>query len=80
MRQVLEFLGEKWDEAVLSHHARNRRGEQEQVDPAMAHILNPVDQSALGRGQRDMTELDKATFKAEAGALLTELGYADADW
>ena len=46
----------------------------------MKHILEPVDQSALSRWQRDMTELDKAAFKVEAGALLTELGYAQGDW
>lgn len=80
MRQVLAFLGEEWDEAVLSHHTKDRRGEQEQVDPCMAGILKPVNQSALGRWQQEMTSLDKAAFKAEAGALLTELGYAGADW
>jgi glycosyltransferase involved in cell wall biosynthesis len=80
MRQVLAFLGEEWDEAVLSHHTKDRQSEQEQAQPEMQHILKPVDQSALSRWQRDMTELDKAAFKAEAGALLTELGYASADW
>ena len=46
----------------------------------MDHVLAPVDQRGLGRWQHDMTPLDKATFKAEAGALLTALGYARADW
>ena len=78
MRQVLEFVGEEWDEAVLSYQRKDRRGEP--VESSTAHILKPVGQSALGRWQHDMTPCDKATFKAEAGALLTALGYADADW
>jgi glycosyltransferase involved in cell wall biosynthesis len=80
MRRVLQFVGEGWDDAVLSHHTTDRRGEADQADPAMARTLQPVDRSALGRWRRDMTEPDKAAFKAEAGALLTELGYAVADW
>ena len=49
MREVLAFLGEEWDDAVLSHHTKDRQGEQEQSDPAMKHILKPVDHSALSR-------------------------------
>jgi hypothetical protein len=78
MRQILEFLGEEWDDAVLSYQRKDRRGEP--MESSTAGILKPVDQSALGRWQHDMTPRDKATFKAEAGALLTTLGYADADW
>jgi glycosyltransferase involved in cell wall biosynthesis len=78
MRQVLEFLGEEWDDAVLSHHTKDRRGEP--TEPSTEQVSKPMTQTALSRWQRDMTELDKAAFKAEAGALLTELGYADADW
>jgi hypothetical protein len=65
---------------VLAHHTTDRRGEADQADPAKARTLQPVDRSALGRWRCDMTEPDKAAFKAEAGALLTELGYAVADW
>jgi hypothetical protein len=79
MRQVLAFLGEEWDDAVLAHHTKEHRRD-EAWHPSTAQTLKPVDQSALGRWQHDMTPLDKAAFKAEAGALLTTLGYADADW
>lgn len=78
MRRVLAFLGEQWDDAVLSHHTKDRRSEP--VEPSTAQIGEPVNRAALHRWQRDMTEEDKAAFKAEAGALLTELGYAEADW
>jgi glycosyltransferase involved in cell wall biosynthesis len=78
MRQILEFLGEEWDDAVLSHQRKDRGGQP--VESSTTQTLKPVDQSALGRWQHDMTPRDKATFKAVAGALLTTLGYADADW
>jgi hypothetical protein len=78
MRQVLEFVGEEWDEAVLSYQRKDRGGEP--VESSTAQILKPVNQNTVGRWQHDMTPCDKATFKAEAGALLTMLGYADVDW
>ena len=78
MRQVLAFLGEEWDDAVLSHHTKDRKSEP--TESSTTQVSKPITQSALGRWQRDMTERDKADFKAEAGALLTELGYAGAEW
>src|SRR5262249_40155113 len=69
MRQVLAFLGEEWADAVLSHHPKDRAGEL--MEASMRQILRPVNQSALGRWQQDMTPDDKAAFKAEAGPLLT---------
>jgi hypothetical protein len=78
MRQVLAFLGEEWDDAVLSHHTKERPGEL--VEASTLQGLQPVNQAALGRWEHDMTPEDKAAFKAEAGSLLTALGYAPADW
>ena len=78
MRQVLAFVGEEWDDAVLSHHTKDRTGEL--VEASTLQILEPVNQTALARWQQDMTPDDKAVFKAEAGALSTALGYAHADW
>jgi len=78
MRTVLAFLGEEWDEAVLAHHTKERDGEP--VEPSTAQVSQPVSRSSLGRWQHEMSEQDKAAFKHEAGALLTELGYAGVDW
>lgn len=78
MREVLAFLGEEWDEAVLAHHTKNHR--YESTESSTVQARKPLDQSSLGRWQQDMTERDKAEFKAEAGALLTALGYAWPDW
>jgi glycosyltransferase involved in cell wall biosynthesis len=78
MRQVLAFLGEEWDDAVLSHHTKNRPDGV--VEPSTAQVTKPVYHTAVHRWQHDMTEADRAAFKAQAGALLTELGYADAHW
>ena len=80
MRHVLAFLDEEWDEAVLSHHMKDRQGEAGMLDLGQEQAFKPVNQGALSRWQQDMAPLDKAAFKAEAGALLTELGYADGDW
>jgi glycosyltransferase involved in cell wall biosynthesis len=78
MREVLAFIGEEWDDAVLTHHTKDHRSVP--TESSTAQAAKPVTQSALGRWKEDMTERDKAEFKAEAGALLTELGYAGADW
>jgi hypothetical protein len=78
MRQVLAFLGGDWNEAVLSHHTKDRRGDLS--ESSTAQVLRPVNQTALGRWQHDMTPNDKAAFKAEADALLTALGYAPTHW
>jgi hypothetical protein len=78
MRQVLAFVGEDWDDAVLSHHTKDRTGEPPEW--STQQILEPVNQTALSRWQKEMTPEDKATFKVEAGALLTALGYAPVHW
>ncbi|WP_293055025.1 sulfotransferase [Mycobacterium sp.] len=78
MRQVLAFVGEDWDDAVLSHHTKHRPGEV--VEPSTAQVTKPLYHTAVHRWQHDMTEADKAAFKAQAGDLLTELGYADTHW
>ncbi|GFG73626.1 sulfotransferase [Mycobacterium botniense] len=78
MRTVLAFLGEQWDEAVLAHHSKDRSGEP--VEPSTAQVNKPLNHDSLGRWRHDMTEQDKAAFKQEAGELLIELGYAQADW
>jgi hypothetical protein len=78
MRTVLAFLGEQWDEAVLAHHSKDRSGEP--VEPSTAQVNKPLNHDSLGRWRHDMTEQDKAAFKQEAGELLVELGYAQADW
>jgi len=77
LRRVLEFIGEPWDDAVLSYHARDRR--REPLEAGTEQAARPLTDRALGRWKTDMTRLDKAAFKAEAGDLLQALGYAPDD-
>ena len=78
MRQVLDFLGEPWDDAVLSYHTKERSHEPREASTEQA--LQPISSRSIGRWQTELTRLDRAAFKAEAGELLKVLGYAGADW
>lgn len=78
LRQVLDFVGEAWDPAVLDYHTKNR--EQEPFEASTAQANKPVTKRAMGRWRRDMTRLDRIAFQAEAGDLLASLGYAAPDW
>jgi hypothetical protein len=77
MREVLAFLGEAWDPAVLEAHKKDRSHEPRESSTAQA--TKPVYNSAIGRWKKDMSPGDKAAFKAQAGPLLKQLGYAADD-
>ncbi len=78
LREVLNFVGEAWDPAVLDYHQKNR--EDEPIEASTPQIARPVYRSSIGRWKMDMSPADKAAFKAQAGELLAELGYAPAPW
>lgn len=80
MRHLLAFLGEEWDDAVLSHHTKDRSSEAGMTDAGQEQVLQPLNQNALSRWQVDMQPADRAAFQVQAGDLLHELGYADVDW
>ncbi len=77
MRRVLQFLDEPWDDAVLSYHVKNRG--REPLEASTEQAVQPLTSRSVGRWKNDMTKLDKAAFKAEAGELLKALGYAADD-
>jgi hypothetical protein len=77
LREVFAFLGEPWDDAVLSFHARDRGREPQEAGTAQAS--RPLTSRPVGRWKAEMTRLDRAAFKAEAGPLLKALGYAADD-
>jgi protein-tyrosine sulfotransferase len=79
LRDVLAFLDEPWDEAVLTDHAgvASRAG---RVESSTAQVSQPIYRTSIGRWQGEMTDADKAALRREAGALLVELGYAAAEW
>jgi hypothetical protein len=79
MRQVLDFLGEAWDPAILEAHKKDRSHEPH--ESSTDQVTKPVYDTAIGRWKRDMSPADKIAFKAEAGSLLKQLGYAaDDQW
>jgi hypothetical protein len=77
LRSILNYVGEPWDNAVLSYHKKDRS--HEPIEASTRQALQPISTSSQGRWRKQMTEADKQAFKAEAGALLRELGYASSD-
>jgi protein-tyrosine sulfotransferase len=82
-RPVLEglmtFLGERWDEAMLSHAAADSPFRDATRFAQSPEALGAVSTASLGRWQRDLDARDRRIFKRIAGPLLVELGYARDD-
>jgi hypothetical protein len=78
MQGILTFLGEPWDDAVLAHHKKDRSSEP--IEASTRQAGKPINRGSLGRWQQEMARSDRQAFKAEAGALLKELGYAPGEW
>jgi Sulfotransferase family len=78
LRYVLQFVDEPWDPAVLTYHDEKRQHEPR--EQSTLQVSKPVYGSAVGRWRTEMTREDKIAFKAEAGELLRELGYASDEW
>jgi hypothetical protein len=78
LRQVLQFVDEPWDAAVLSYHQKSR--EHEPTESSTQQANRPIYDKAVGRWRTDMTYNDKVAFKVEAGDLLKELGYVREKW
>ena len=76
---LLAFVGEPWDERVLRHESVDSRFRDHTTFPQNPEALRPIEGSARGRWERDMSAEDRAIFKRIAGDLLIEFGYADND-
>lgn len=76
---LMEFLGEDWDEAMLSHAAADSPFRDAIRFAQSPEALGAVSTASLSRWQRDLDEKDKRIFKRIAGPLLVELGYANDD-
>lgn len=78
LKELMDFIGEAWDPAMLEHHRfeRDLAGES-----SAEQVARPLYQSAVARWQRDLSPADRAAVKQAAGPLLLELGYcADLGW
>jgi hypothetical protein len=77
--QVMTFIGEAWDDAMLAHAAADSPFRDATRFAQNPEALGAVSMASLSRWQRDLDERDKRTFKRIAGPLLVELGYAAGD-
>lgn len=73
LRQICEFLGERFDPAILtpSRLASPYRG----PNPWHAHTQKAIDSANSGRWTTDMSEADRSVFESVAGAELRLAGY-----
>lgn len=69
MRQILTFLAEPWDSAVLE--APNT-----QQGASGANVRRPVFESSVGRWRENLTQDETRQIEAIAGPLMKSLGYA----
>jgi protein-tyrosine sulfotransferase len=77
--QVMTFIGEAWDEAMLEHSSADSPFRDATRFAQNPEALGAVSTASLSRWQRDFDERDKRIFKRIAGPLLVELGYAKDD-
>ena len=81
LRELMSRVGEPWDEGMLNYHTVQSGSRDPARFPQTPEAAGALRTRSVGRWQRDMTEPDKAVFKATAGELLAELGYAECgDW
>jgi protein-tyrosine sulfotransferase len=76
---LMSFVGEDWDEAMLSHAAADSPFRDATRFAQNPEALGAVSTSSIGRWQRDLDARDRRIFKRVAGPLLVELGYAPDD-
>ena len=74
MMQILAFLEEPWDEAVLSHEkAAVVLPDTESSSDA---VSKPVNANAVDRWKSELADEDVAAIEQQVGPTLKELGYA----
>ncbi len=78
LRALFAFLGEPWDDGVLSFHEKERH----LAAPSNAtEVSQPIFTRSLGRWKTELPPAQKDAVKEVAGELLIELGYArNMDW
>lgn len=79
LERVMAFIGEAWDEAMLTHASAESPFRDATRFAQNPEALGAVSTASLSRWQRDLDERDRRIFKRIAGPLLVELGYAAGD-
>ena len=76
LRRLFEFLDEPWDPSVLEFYKVNTRSRDATLFPQNPEATGPIYSKATGRWRRDLSADERQLFQREAGALLSQLGYA----
>ncbi|WP_075109892.1 sulfotransferase family protein [Halofilum ochraceum] len=73
---IMNWLGEGWQEALLSHQENEHSVVSSSVaHPSKAQVAQPINGTSVGRYKRDLSPEEIARFDAIAGDLLVNLGY-----
>jgi hypothetical protein len=80
LRELLDFLGEPWDPAVLEHDKRPHDVPERYLAFASSRRVAsaerpPIYRSRVGSGHKELDPLLKLLVKMVAGRTLNELGY-----
>lgn len=76
LKDLVSWLGLRWDEAVLAHHnAPHALLDNPHEHPSAADAAQPIHTRAVRRYRRDLTRSEIAAFEAIAGPALERLGY-----
>jgi hypothetical protein len=80
LRDLLDHIGESWDDAVLSFHEYgNAKVPQSERASHGDALGEPVHGRAVGQWKSVLSKTQKEVIKEEAGPLLIELGYVEDD-
>lgn len=76
MRELLDWLGEPWSDAVLEHHkVQSGRGGREMVEGRNI-VSDPIDVSRIDKWTRSLDELTREGLAEQLGRLGEFLGYS----
>jgi tetratricopeptide (TPR) repeat protein len=75
MREVLAFLGEAWDPAVLEHQRADVA--LSSLESSTEAVKAAVNTGAVEKWKKNLSERELSQVVAVAGGLLAELGYVD---
>ncbi len=79
MRKILEWLGEDWDDAVLSDEQRQAMAVAEVVESSSEQVSRSINRDSVGRWRKAFTAAERQVIHTIAGELLIELGYTKND-
>jgi len=81
LREIMAFVNEPWDEAMLDYHEVASGSRDVTRFPQNPEATRAIETKSLSRWQQDLSDDEKAIVKGRAGQLLIEMGYESSpDW